>query len=285
MTGLNFNLEGKHCCAFTGGNAQLGNQSAQRNTGFRRVYARGRICVRRYDHLFSLRQEEPFNTGNEIGCRRSLKTLSGMGQRQGFGGLGRGNMGRCENKKIAGCGSRHGSADTAKPAGEGRSGAETHKYLNSTAHEVPLSSTMRELPLELPLVKRAARRRLWRTPPRSRMQINIEHAANLIRLRIPPGPPTKGNAVLLAGMVLSAPPMFVDFARRVRHAVNEILAMSWGVMGIYMMVQALERRHFCGRSATLPDDARRSWKCFLSGWYERRDRDVLSAERRVVSGA
>ena len=75
-------------------------------------------------------------------------------------------------------------------------------------------------------------------PPRE------EDATRMIRLRIPPGPPAKGNAAVLADMAPSARSAYEDVASRVRQAIDEILAMNWRVVGIGRMVRALQTRRF-----------------------------------------
>ena len=46
-------------------------------------------------------------------------------------------MERCENKQIAGCGSRQGSVDTAKKEGKGRGGGDAKRSSKSVANKVP----------------------------------------------------------------------------------------------------------------------------------------------------
>ena len=81
------------------------------------------------------------------------------------------------------------------------------------------------------------------TPP-SRMLIRSEDAASMVRLRILPDSPAKGKTYIVASMVpsaSSAPPEYLDTAKRGRKAIHEILFMNWRVMGIDKMIQALQR--------------------------------------------
>ena len=70
------------------------------------------------------------------------------------------------------------------------------------------------------------------------------HASSMTRLRLLLGFPAEGNAVVPAEMVLGAPPVYVDFACRMRQAVEEILTMRWYVMVTDNMAQTLQRRTF-----------------------------------------
>ena len=52
-------VEGKYYCAIAGKHTtDVQSESAEKCVP-RRVFAEGRICLRRYDHFFSLRQDEP----------------------------------------------------------------------------------------------------------------------------------------------------------------------------------------------------------------------------------
>ena len=51
-------------------------------------------------------------------------------------------------------------------------------------------------------------------------------------------PPAKETSVVLADLVPSAPPVYVDFAMRVRKATYEIKAMNCRVVGIDKLVHA-----------------------------------------------
>ena len=75
VTGPTFKLEGTQSCAL-GKRTADGPLEYAEQTGPGKGYAEGRICVRRCDHCFPIRQDE----GREFGSRRDLITSSGMGR-------------------------------------------------------------------------------------------------------------------------------------------------------------------------------------------------------------
>ena len=59
-----------------------------------------------------------------------------------------------------------------------------------------------------------------------------EDAAGMIRLRAPPGSPSKGHSVTQAGMVFCAPPEtdYVEIIKRMHEAIFEKLVMNHGIL-------------------------------------------------------
>ena len=108
----------------------------------------------------------------------------------------------------AGYGKRQGSVDTAKKDSEGRSGGDLRR-----AQPTKYPPTLRvawvdevQVPVKVPqrlLAKHAAGE--WELVSGSDSLITRNDASKMIKLRFVFGPPAKGNAVVLADVVPSAP--------------------------------------------------------------------------------
>ena len=76
------------------------------------------------------------------------------------------------------------------------------------------------------------------------MSIWKEDAASITWLRVPSGPPAKGNEVKLSSMISSAPPAqadYVEMTKEVRKAICVVIYINWRVMELDE-VQALQSR-------------------------------------------
>ena len=127
--------------------------------------------------------------------------------------------------------SKQRGVDTFKKEGQG--GGDAKRHPDTAVFEVPADDGSKkkvQLPVppqrKQPLwVKRAtgvweagSASDSWKAELLSRILIRKKDAANMIRLRVLPGLPAKGDAVVLANMVTSAPSTHEDVASRVRQA-------------------------------------------------------------------
>ena len=81
----------------------------------------------------------------------------------------------------------------------------------------------------------------WRSIPPTRMLIQSEDAASLVRLGTPLGRSAKGRGVMLSSMIPSAPPAqpdYVDLTKVVQEGIFDFLYMNRTIMGLDRMDQA-----------------------------------------------
>ena len=157
---------------------------------------------------------------------------------------------RCESRLNAACGQRQSGAGTDKKEGEGRRGGDVTRYPKGTAHGSIADDEGGEGEAQV-----AAKVPPQRKHPPAHGQLCGRSAGVGVRLGlvenyvsftdadqktrrfkhhkdgIPPGPPSKGTAVLLSDNVSSALPVYVYLPKRVRQAIHEILARNWKAMG------------------------------------------------------
>ena len=81
MTWLVFNFKGEFLCSLAGKSTPDDLSEHGERSGPRRVYCDGRLCVRRFDGFFWVRQDEPHKDRQEI-CKQAWPHhVKGTGQK------------------------------------------------------------------------------------------------------------------------------------------------------------------------------------------------------------